>query len=219
MFSSSSLRRWHDEPFPLLGGRREGPGFHLILTAENPDLRGMDLSDQRVFQAYLDQKFGARYTWGVSGYLEYREAFLKHLPQMQNEKRYYHLGLDVLAPVLSPLFTPFEAIVADTGYDEGKGNYGAWALLQHTVAGQRLYTFYGHLDPDSLPEKNANLRRGDMFGHLGDFPCNGDWFHHVHVQVLTEKGLAEGFLNRGYCREDELEGIAERCPSPLFVFR
>lgn len=219
MQQHSFIDALNQEPFPLLGGLREGPGFRLLLTAENADLYGRDLSDQRAFQAYLDATYGKAYTWGTSGYLEYRDVLLKHLPQMRREKRYYHLGLDVLAPVASPLFAPLDGVVIESGFEAGTGNYGGFVLLRHHGPDGDCYSLYGHLDRNTLPPKHQRILRGESFARIGDLECNGEWFHHVHMQLLTAKALEEGFLFRGYCREDELDGISERCPSPLAMFR
>jgi len=46
---------------------------------------------------------------------------------MVADKRFIHLGLDVIVG----LGTPLNATVAESGYESGEGNYGGYVLLKH----------------------------------------------------------------------------------------
>jgi len=159
------------------------------------------------------------HSWGFSPYLERRDTLLADCPQMAAEKRYYHLGLDIIVPMGTPLHAPLDAVVAESGYEAGEGNYGGFVLLLHT--GPRFepfYSFYGHLARKMLPEAGRTLQAGDAFARVGDFHENGNWFHHTHLQVITEKGLAAGYLSKGYCTARDLVSMNDLCPSPIPLF-
>ncbi len=48
------------------------------------------------------------YKWGFAGYLERRDSLLRDCPQMVEENRFYHLGLDVIAPLGTQLHAPLD---------------------------------------------------------------------------------------------------------------
>ena len=51
-----------------------------------------------------------------------------------------------------------------------------------------FYTLYGHLDRDSLDGLTIGqpIRAGDRFAAIGAPPENGDWWPHVHFQIITD---------------------------------
>ena len=82
------------------------------MGAGSPLFDQVDLSDQRTFQAWLDQTLESRgLSWGLASYLENREPILSRFPQMREEERWYHLGLDVIVPLDTPLYAPLDAVV------------------------------------------------------------------------------------------------------------
>ncbi len=163
---------------------------------------------------------GSEYSWGVSAYLERRETLLGDCPQMMAEKRFIHLGLDVIVDLGAPLFAPLDAIVEASGYEGGEGNYGGYVLLKHkSPFFKTFYSFYGHLCKDGLPAAGKVFPAGAAFAKIGDFYENGNWFYHTHIQVITRKGLERGYLSKGYCNEKDLVQMNDLCPSPIPLFR
>lgn len=176
----------------------------------------MDASEPRTLQKAIAADMRGRCDWALGAYLERRATLLQDCPQMVAEERYYHLGLDIIVPVHTELHAPLEATVEETGYEAGEGNYGGYVLLKHRVAGSRtFYSFYGHLETDSLPETGLELPAGAVFARIGDFHENGNWFHHTHLQILTEEGLRQGFKLKGYASAADLALIHEYCPDPV----
>jgi hypothetical protein len=205
--------------FPLIGDLSASDPFTLDLSETSSILHRFDIQDQRSVQQYIEQQFQEGYTWGIGNYLEYREPLLKDIPQMRSTERYHHLGVDIIAPLGTPLYAPLEGDVVSSTFEEGKGNYGGIAMLRHTGEFETFYSLYGHLDIDSLPIKGDVIQHGDTFAHMGGFHCNGDWFYHTHLQILTEAGLKQGWASRGYCTTEQLSTIDDYCPSPMFLFR
>jgi len=200
--------------FPSLTGEP----YILDLSSDSPLLALPEAQDQRIFQKILDQEMSG-YSWGLSSYLEDRRSLLGDCPQMVKEKRFYHLGLDVIVPAQTPLHAPLKATVYDSGYEEGKGNYGGYVtLLHHEVPGDPFYTVFGHLKKATLPETGTALKAGEKFAETGEFDENGGWFTHTHIQILTEKGMKKGMQFKGYCSESMLKEIESLCPHPLALF-
>ena len=180
----------------------------------------IDVRDQKGFQTLLDDMMKDRYTWGVSSYLENREVVLSPCPQMVEEKRFYHLGLDIIVPLGTALHAPLGARVKESGYEAGEGNYGAHVLLIHESPHfETFYSFYGHLNKEKLPAIGTKFAAGEVFSYIGDFHENGNWFYHTHLQIITQKGLEQGFLSKGYSAACDLAQMEDLCPSPLSLFR
>jgi len=204
---------------PVFQGLKGDP-FIADLSVRSPLLEGVDMRDQKRFQAVLEEKMGIEYHWGVSSYLERRDTLLADCPQMVAEKRFIHLGLDVIVPLGTPLHAPLDAVVAESGYESGEGNYGGYVLLKHASSYfETFYSFYGHLCKDRLPAANQVFSAGAAFAAIGDFHENGNWFHHTHIQVITRKGLKLGYVSKGYCAVQDLAAINDLCPSPIPLFK
>ena len=152
--------------------------------------------------------------WSVSGYLENRATILKDYPQMVNEGRFYHLGIDIHAPCGTKLYAPYDCEVAQSKYEEGEGDYGGLIILKCRKPGTTFYMLFGHLNPDKLPPVGTGLKKGEVFAEFGEMSQNGNWFYHTHMQVLTQKAFEQGW-EKGYCAEGELATIGEYCPDPL----
>ncbi|MCP4023907.1 MAG: peptidoglycan DD-metalloendopeptidase family protein [Desulfobacteraceae bacterium] len=197
-----------------------GDPLVLDLSVHSTLFEAIDVRDQKAFQNLLDEQMKDRYTWGVSSYLENREIVLSQCPQMVEEQRFYHLGLDIIVPLGTLLHAPLDATVAESGYEAGEGNYGAHVLLKHeSQYFETFYSFYGHLSRQSLPSIGCEFKAGESFARIGDFHENGNWFYHTHLQVITQKGLDQGYISKGYCAAKDLAVMDLYCPSPLSLFK
>jgi hypothetical protein len=197
-----------------------GDPYVADLSPGSPLLKGVDMRDQKNFQRILEEQMGKKYQWGFSPYLEHRDTLLGDCPQMVAERRFIHLGLDVIVDLGTPLHAPLNAVVAETGYEAGEGNYGGFVLLKHESENfETFYSFYGHLCKDRLPDIGRQCSAGEAFAEIGDFHENGNWFYHTHIQVITRKGLEQGYLSKGYCSRADLAAMNKLCPSSIPLFR
>ena len=204
---------------PVFNGLKGDP-FVADLSTSSPLLQGLDMRDQKELQRILEEKMGSEHHWGLSPYLERRDTLLKDCPQMVAEKRFIHLGLDVIVELGTPLHAPLGATVVESGYESGEGNYGGYVLLKHENRSfESFYSFYGHLCKDRLPAPGTSLPAGAAFAEIGDFHENGNWFYHTHIQVITRKGLEMGYLFKGYCSEKNLLEMNDLCPSPIPILK
>ena len=108
---------------PLLGSQFQGSPFVFNLSKDNPVIWDMDVADQVAFQRMIDEQLQlSGNAWGLCGYLERRESLLRDLDQMVSEKRFVHMGLDIMVPEGTVLHAPLDAEIVESGYEEGKGN-------------------------------------------------------------------------------------------------
>ena len=204
---------------PVFKGLAGAP-FVVDMSVGSPLFDQVDILDQKAFQSWLDQSMKDTYAWGVASYLENREAILSQFPQMREEERWFHLGLDVIVPLGTPLCAPLDAVVQESSYEEGEGNYGGNVLLRHdSPRFETFYSLYGHLNREKLPKAGIPFKAGETFAWIGDFHENGNWFYHTHLQVITQKGFDEGWVSKGYCSASDLAAMDSLCPSPLSLFR
>jgi hypothetical protein len=203
---------------PVFKGLSKDPMI-VDLSQGSQVFNEVDILDQKAFQAWLDRKMGDEFSWGLASYLEDRRTVLAPYPQMQDEERFFHLGLDIIVPLGTPLYAPLDAVVQESGYEEGQGNYGGNVLLRHeSPCFETFYSLYGHLNKEKLPEPGTSFAGGESFAWIGDFHENGDWFYHTHLQVFTQKGYDQGWVSKGYCTADDLRVMDSICPSPLSLF-
>lgn len=154
--------------------------------------------------------------WALGPYLEDRELILSIYPQMREDLRYFHLGIDICAPAGTPVYTPLDGIVEESGYEEGEGNYGGYVVIKYEIDScEPFYIMYGHMNRSSLPSAGKALKAGEQVALIGDLHENGGWNHHTHIQVITEKGKKEGYFFKGYCSFEKLKEVELICPNPM----
>jgi len=201
--------------FPVINVSTEPYVLDFSDTSELVQSGVMD--DQAGFQAWLANEIPSKgHEWGLSDYLEYRGEVLKDVPQMAKDGRFYHLGIDIIVDKDTPLYAPLPAVVEKSGHEDGEGNYGGYVLLKHSFGGvEPFYSLFGHLKLDSLPKEGKRFGAGEIFAETGDFHENGGWFYHTHMQIITEEGLKNGYLDKGYCSEYDLKDMEKFCPNPI----
>jgi 4-aminobutyrate aminotransferase-like enzyme/Ser/Thr protein kinase RdoA (MazF antagonist) len=128
---------------------------------------------------------------GVNGYDEARifytsSAFAGKTPL--DEARTVHLGVDLTLPPGSPVHAPIAGAVH--GFEDARAtlDYGPVIVLRHDADGIPFYTLYGHLSRASLAGLRVGqpIAAGQRIGWVGAPPENGDWWPHVHVQLITD---------------------------------
>ncbi|MEZ5022450.1 MAG: hypothetical protein R2728_04170 [Chitinophagales bacterium] len=94
----------------------------------------------------------AKTNWAISEFGENREkAFrLFGYPQMVNEGRFFHLGLDVWMPQNTSLHSPHNGRVVESMYEKGPGNYGGMVVIEYLVNDFTFILYSVHLDKDSI---------------------------------------------------------------------
>ncbi|OGD20635.1 MAG: hypothetical protein A2W03_02405, partial [Candidatus Aminicenantes bacterium RBG_16_63_16] len=113
------------------------------------------------------------------------------------ERRTVHLGIDLSVPPGSPVRAPLDGTVHFVADNAAPKDYGPLVILRHAVpTGEEFFTLYGHLDRNSIAglEPGKSIRAGEAFAAVGAPPANGDWWPHVHVQIILDLlGFDEDF--------------------------
>jgi len=159
----------------------------------------------------------------ANGYLEnrmfYNTEVYKRIENNKTEYRSIHLGTDFWVPAQTPVHSPFEGkvvILHDNNYPK---DYGPTVVLKHHLENSVFYTLYGHLSRVSLEvlKKDQLLLKGDKIGFIGDDSENGNWFPHLHFQIITD--LLRNTNNfPGVAFPSEIERWKSICPDPSQLF-
>lgn len=199
--------------FPVLGKQVKGLPHYI-------DLRLVDeMSPEKADEYRNNEVKKAGKEFGIySNYLENTERCLKSKKQ-NAEKRIYHLGIDLHIPAGFRVYAPLDAEVVVAEVEEGLHNYGGMIVLKHNENDGVFYSLYGHLAHSDLPKVGIKFKKGDAFGTIGTTAENGSWAPHTHIQVFTENGYKNGWVNKGYCSLNDLSTIDEYSPNPVFLIR
>lgn len=91
-----------------------------------------------------------------------------------------HNGVDMLAPVGTPIYAIADATVKNVG---GPGDsYGYYVILSHIIGGTSVDTIYAHLSEPPPVRRGQSVDKGSIIGSVGcTGRCTGA---HLHFEVL-----------------------------------
>jgi len=178
--------------------------------------------------AYSDPAFdgwfaatGARY--GIGPYGEQRSVYAsaQFADAASPERRTVHLGIDIFAPAMTPLYAPLPGRVRHIAYNADPLDYGHTLILQHDLGGMVFHTLYGHL-AHTLPAllaPGAEVEQGQHIADLGDWHENGGWAPHVHFQIMADMLEQTGGNFFGVGHDSLWDVWADICPDPNLILR
>jgi peptidoglycan LD-endopeptidase LytH len=144
-------------------------------------------------------------------------------------RRTVHLGIDLSAPVGTPVHAFADGTVHSVGYNPDHGDYGYVIVIEHSWesslnnnATQRVWALYGHLDKSTVHRKNSGqsglkIQKGQVIGRVGDMHENGGWkAPHVHFQ-LSVKPPAQLHDMPGASSVQDRHSALLQYPDPRYV--
>ena len=201
----------------------EKPFRKLDFTVANADLPTLDLTDTEAFATYV---FGTlledSQCIGVGGYDEHRVIYRRsaHFGDYAEEGRCIHLGVDIWADALTPVYAPLPGVVHSVAFNDNFGDYGPTIIVRHALDGLVFHTLYGHLTLDSLQGRGEGdqIQAGEQIAAIGNYPENGHWPPHLHFQLITDMGDYRGDYP-GVSSLAEREAYLANCPDPNLILR
>lgn len=173
IFPDLAGKKWAEVNLDQLA-QRDFPG------GENPLL---DAAKCDAWVQKIAREHKADYTFG--GWLEdrahlWRGHYLPPGPQA-------HLGVDYNVPDGVRVALCLDGEVVHIGRD---GQWGGWGgvlvfRLDHPPVKGADYLYYGHLAWDDTVKLGQKLKAGDIVGKTGQPHQNGQWFPHLHVQMVS----------------------------------
>lgn len=107
---------------------------------------------------------------------------------LPGQRRDCHLGYDLFAPALTPLFAPAGGEIVQAGIINERLDYGGFLVTRHEVESKTsIWALWGHLSHESVRRwsKGDTVFEGKELARMGDFEENGWWLPHLHLQLST----------------------------------
>ena len=206
--------------YPLFGDLLKGEPHIFDFSSKNPKTLNYNLDNFQEFnEDIFNELKNSGMKWGIGKYLEERINILKGSINIINEKRIYHLGLDIIVPYNSVVFCPLDGYVHKLGKETQKGNYGGYLILKHKIKNQIFYSLYGHLKTPHKVQLGQKILAGQELAIIGKESDSGGWFCHLHLQIITQKAINKGYSEWGYISEKLLPKVGEYFPDPNFLFK
>ena len=131
--------------------------------------------------------------------------------------RFIHVGIDIGAPVGTPVRSFADGVVYSYGVNSAVGDYGPTIITKHNFNGVDVWALYGHLSSaslDGLVVGNA-VRVGQRMAWLGEERENGGWPPHLHFQLSLQE--PEGHDLPGVVCPSERAKALKTFPDPRIV--
>jgi len=154
--------------------------------------------------------------FGVGRYNEKRPGMYKDEIFLSG-RRDIHMGIDIGAPVGTPIYSFTEAELFLFGNNSAPGDYGYTLITKNLVDNEVLYALYGHLSAKSVDGKYSGqkLLTGEVIAWVGDKHENGGWNPHLHFQLSRIK--PEVCDMPGVVSEEQREEALRTYPDPRTV--
>lgn len=213
----------NDKPFPIIGSigtsepsiiplGEEGEYIHQVETMNQQELNN--------FLVNLHKQAGVK--WSLSGDREFRSSLYRQAgEEFMRLGKTIHVGVDINVAAKTQLYAPYDGEVTHVLYEEGLGGYG-WiiALKIKNPQFEDFYLLFGHLSKEGLPQVGAQIKAGEPLAVVGDFHENGNWFHHVHFQAMSQAGITEGLIYEALFSPDEMKTkLSEYSPSVMPIIK
>ena len=221
MSLDNSLKKFASHAVPVFKGMNENNTVLMDFSIDNPLLKMINFDDTVTFNEWVEvilANEGAQF--GIGGYNECREIY-KRSPLFgeAEESRCIHLGIDIWTKAGTPIHSPFKGKIHSFKNNQNYGDYGPTLIAEYALDDASFYILYGHLDPDVLNRftKGQAISEGEELGLTGNFPENGNWPPHLHLQIIRDLLGAEGDFP-GVCTKGEREFYLSLCPDPAVLF-
>ena len=125
--------------------------------------------------------------FGIGKYNEHRPGMYKGA-LFEAEARTIHMGIDIGAPVNTPIFAFDKGRILHQGFNQEPFDYGHVIVTEHTDEnGELFWVLLGHLSKSSVDRRAAGstFNKGALIGWVGDTTDNGGWNPHLHIQLST----------------------------------
>lgn len=143
--------------------------------------------------------------------------------------RNHHVGLDIGAPVDTPVYAFSDGTVYAFADNAEEGSYGPTIITQHTVAlpeevgsnvpslPQTVWVLHGHLSRTSLEglAVGQSFRAGERIAWIGGEHENGGWAPHIHLQLSVQE--PESHDLPGVVHEQERSDALLLYPDPRLI--
>ena len=155
--------------------------------------------------------------WTIGRYNEVRENM--YTSNLFSGVRNIHMGIDMGAPINTPVMSFAKGIVHSFGYNEAALDYGNVVILEYKFGDLDLWALYGHLSATTIANGRLTIGKtieaGEIVGWIGSKEENGGWPPHVHFQLSLKKPLTHDMP--GVVSSEERTQAVQDYPHPFHV--
>jgi murein DD-endopeptidase MepM/ murein hydrolase activator NlpD len=158
---------------------------------------------------------------GIGRYNENRHCYQSDVFRTESEARTLHIGVDLFVPAMTELNAPLAGRVHSFQNNDKPLDYGPTIILQHGISDEcKFFSLYGHLSLCSLDGlyPGKTFQPGEVFAKVGNYPHNGNWPPHVHVQLITDMLDLQGDFP-GVVKTNDDALWLRLCPDPDLLLR
>ena len=186
----------------------------IDLIPEMPDISNIsfeniiDLPDNVFVHDFeSNNKFqDTSYSFSIGRYNEKRPNMYEG-ELFEKTNRFIHMGIDIGAPVGTPVKSFYSGEIFLLKYNDQKLDYGYTIITKHKIKNQNIYALYGHLSKSSLEHKHIGqkIHPGEVIAYLGSEEENGqastatlrgEATTRHHTQVCVPNWLVHGECSR-----------------------
>lgn len=174
-----------------------------------------------------DKTWVCPYEYQIGRYDEYRPGM--YTSDLFGGVRDVHIGLDIGAPVDTPIHAFSDGIIHSFGNNSEDGSYGPTLITEHFLSlpekvgsqtlgkKRKVWALHGHLSLDSITgiTVGSKLKKGEIIAKVGSEEVNGGWPPHVHFQLSLEE--PETHDMPGVVEQELRESALEIYPDPRLV--
>ena len=174
-----------------------------------------------------DKAWVCPYEYQIGRYDEYRPGM--YTSDLFGGVRDVHIGLDIGAPIDTPIYAFSDGIIHSFGNNLEDGSYGPTLITEHflslpeqvgsQILGQKrkVWALHGHLSLDSITgiTVGSQIKAGDIIAKVGSEEVNGGWPPHVHFQLSLKE--PETHDMPGVVEQEARESALEIYPDPRLV--
>ncbi len=194
----------------------------IDLSETNEELNKIDISSPWKFSEFINdylKNTGKKVAFG--GYSEVRKLYKRsQLFENLEGSRDVHLGMDFWAPAYTGVLAVLGGKIHSFKDNTNFGDYGPTLILEHSLAGEKFYSLYGHLSRNSLEKikEGEKVKQGEKIAELGTAEENGDYAPHLHFQVIGHLHDKIGDFP-GVASRRDLDFYLRNCPNPELLLK
>lgn len=186
--------------------------FHFVVDLP----QGYEIYD---FTKGYDENRLLKSPYGVGKYNEKRVNMYKGdlYESPQGDLRDIHMGVDIGAPVGTPVHMFYDGEIFMFHYNDQPLDYGYTIITKHSFDGQDLFVLHGHLSKKSIQNKKIGqkISQGEVLAWIGDKSENGGWNPHLHFQLSYEEPKVCDMP--GVVNQKNLEEALKKYPDPRVI--
>jgi len=172
LFPQYKRRKWAYLPLGILA--LQEVRTHPDGSVHNPLL---DPGYCRRWISRLHRRYRASCSYG--GWFEDRSILWRG--HYMKEDHAFHLGVDLTVPTHSRVYSPGQGTVVEVWRDEDmNGGWGGRIIIRLKP---RVYVILAHFGKMAVRE-GQEVAQGAYIGSVGSPRENGNWFPHLHVQMV-----------------------------------